>query len=164
MGGSGRRDASSSASRWLVGDQRESRASEERRPSSDSVVGAAELSAALTPSREAGLRDGIELTVEILRACVCFDSVLLRILTERGGTEGFWGADARRGFSRRLPDRMFVFEVGEWGLSGSETRLARTVPASLRWNQLMKGLLDLRGTCLGNGGIFESLSRVGFVA
>lgn len=55
VGGSGRMDASSSASRWLVGDHRESRASD--RPSSDSVVRAARLSAALNPSREAGLRE-----------------------------------------------------------------------------------------------------------
>lgn len=49
--------------------------------------------------------------------------------------------------------------------SPSDALLARTVPASLRWNQLMKGLLDLRvsfficdcvgsGSGLGDGGAF----------
>lgn len=69
----------------------------------------------------------------------CFEPVLLFVLVVRG--DGI-GADDLRFFSCKLgerePSRCVRIP------SASDALLARTVPASLRWNQFIIGLLDLR--------------------
>lgn len=140
LGGRGRTDASSSASRWLVGDHRESRARDERRPSSEIVRPSAVLAISSRSLSEMVLRGKVELRLVAILDCFLESRTLCAFVGTLSvvdiGTEDL---------------RCFSFKLGERApnlcariLSVSDTLRARTVPDSLRWNQLMIGLLERR--------------------
>ena len=93
------------------------------------------------PSREIVLRFVLATPLVTILGCA-FVGLVPFSLTCAPGSGGTAGTDDRRRCSFRLgraPGTLCVLSA-----SPSDALLALTVPASLRWNQLMMGLLDLR--------------------
>lgn len=143
LGGKGLTEASSSASKLLVGDHVDSRASEDRGVERSSSSECIEQFCPSPPLKEIVLR---------------LEGTLLSFLV-LGGVSNVGcgnGDDATRvaGFEPDDPTRDFpltVLVAERVCLSGPPSRtllLDLTVPANLRWNQLMIGLLDRPGSFL----------------